>query len=127
MKQLARLIIVALLVAFLGVALGVDAQSPTLTLFELAELLKQDSVASITVRGDVDVVVELRDGSTYQFTKQMEDNLFGKLMELGVTTEHLVQVEYTEMSGDHTRDLTVQLLVSFIPAALLFLILTSIT
>ena len=118
MKPLSRLSILAFVVPFLGVALGIHAQDSALTLFELAELLTQDRVESITMRGGVTVLVELRDGSAYQFIKQVEDNLFDKLMELGVTAEHFQQLEYTETQGDATLSLTVQLLITLISAAL---------
>jgi hypothetical protein len=118
LKQLTRLGILALIVTFFGVTLGIHAQNSEITLFELAELLKQDRVESITVRGGVMVLVELFDGSGYQFTKQMEDNLFDKLRALGVTDQQLWQVDYVETQGDMTVSLSMQLLVAVISAAL---------
>jgi cell division protease FtsH len=94
-----------------------------ISLDDFADYVRQGNVASITVRGGQDVIIELRNGSTVSYYKERETDLFEALTTFGVTNQQIAALRYIEQQGDNTTNLLFQLAVAIVPTMLIIWLL----
>jgi cell division protease FtsH len=94
-----------------------------ISLNDLAQQVQRGNVESVTVRGGQDVVVEFRNGSTSNYYKERETDLFDSLRTFGVSDSDIQRIEFYEQQGDNTSGLLFQLLIAVVPTLIIIWLL----
>ncbi|MBZ0301334.1 MAG: ATP-dependent metallopeptidase FtsH/Yme1/Tma family protein, partial [Anaerolineae bacterium] len=97
--------------------------SNRISLTDLAQQVQRGNVESITVRGGQDVVVEFRNGTSANYYKERETNLFDSLRTFGVTDAEIQRFNFSEQQGDNTSGLLFQLLIAVVPTLVIIWLL----
>jgi cell division protease FtsH len=94
-------------------------RSDSISLDEVASLLRGADVREIVVRGGTDVILILNNRDQRYYYKDRETNLFQALERFGVTNDDWARVEFSERSGDNATGFLFQLLIAIVPTLLI--------